>query len=128
MKRRWTKSVRARTADPVRVAKCEAPVGWILHELGGAGKRDIHRSVAVTLAVRQVFVGGSDPQRFQFAVEVATFQAKSCSRLRHVPAVLLQFPPNEFPLVGAAGFVLRRVRVMGAFRAGAEEVGGEGMR
>src|SRR5882762_8991795 len=128
MKRRWTKSVRARTADPVRIAKCEAPVGWILHELGGAGKRDIHRSVAVTLAVRQVLVRGSDPQRFQFAVEVAAFQAKSCSRLRHVPAVLLQFPQDEFPLIGAAGFVQRRVRMMGAFRGAAEEFGREVMR
>src|SRR3979411_2748499 len=121
MKRLWTKSVRARTADPVRIAKYEAPVGWILHELGGAGKRDIHRSVAVRLAVRQVLVRGSDPQRFQLAVEVAAFQAKSGCRLRHVPAVLLQFPQDEFPLVGAAGFMQRLVGKMGAFGGAAAE-------
>src|SRR5258706_12771754 len=114
MKRRWTKSVRARTADPVRVAKCEAPVGWILHELGGAGKRDMHSSIGATLAVRQVLVGGSDPQRFQFALAVAAFESKSCSRLCRVPARVLQFPRHEFPPVGAPAVVPAGVGMIGA--------------
>src|SRR5712691_9641370 len=82
----------------------------------------------VSLPVRQVSVRGSDPQRLHFAVEVAAFQAKSFGCLRHVPAMLLQFPQYEFPLIGAAGLMQRRVRMVRAFRGAAEEFGREVMR
>src|SRR6202030_2489634 len=128
MKRRWTMSVLASSADPVRLPKSETPGGRILHEFAVSQETRNARSVTVTLPVRQVLVGGSDSQRFHLAVEVAAFQAEGCCRLRHVPAVLLQFPQYKFPLVGAARFVQRRVRMVGAFRGAAKEFGREVMR
>src|ERR1700674_909109 len=121
-------SVLVRSADPVRVAKSETPVGRILHEFAVSRETRNLRSVTVTLLVRQVLVRSSDPQRLHLAVEVAALQAESRSRLRHVPAMLLQFPQYEFPLVGAAGFMQRRIRMVGTFRGAAEEFGREMMR
>src|SRR6266480_5072450 len=128
MKRRWTMSVLASSVDPVRLLKSETPVGGILHESAVSRETRNVRSVTVTLPVRQVLVRGSDPQRLHFAVEMAAFQAKSCGCLRHVPAMLLQFPQYEFTLVGAAGLMQRRVRMVRAFRGAAEELGREVMR
>src|SRR5437660_9330103 len=116
-------SVLASSAVPVRLLKSETPVGGILHESAVSRETRNVRSVTVTLLVRQVLVGGSDSQRLHFAVEVAALQAKSRGRLRHVPAMLLQFPQYEFPLVGAAGLMQRRVRMVRAFRGAAEELG-----
>src|SRR6202165_886080 len=121
-------SVLVRSADPVRVAKSETPVGRILHEFAVSRETRNLRTVTVTVLVRQVLVRGSDPQGFHLAVEVAALQAESRSRLRHVPAMLLQFPQYEFPLVGAAGFMQRRIRMVGTFRGAAEEFGREMMR
>src|SRR6266550_4941219 len=121
-------SVLASSADPVRLVKSETPVGGILHESAVSRETRNVRSVTVTLLVRQVLVGGSDSQRLYFAVEVAALQAKSRGRLRHVPAMLLQFPQYEFPLVGAAGLMQRRVRMVRAFRGAAEEFGRKVMR
>src|ERR1700687_1764148 len=128
MKRGSTMSVLASSADPVRLPKSEAPVGRILHEFAVSRETRNVRSVTVTLVVRQVLVGGSDSQRLHLAVEVAAFQAKSRGRLGHVPAMLLQFPQYEFPLVGAACLMQRRVRMVRAFRGAAEEFGREVMR
>ena len=100
-------NVLARSADPVRLPKSETPVGRILHEFALSRETRNVQSVTVTLLVRQVLVGGSDPQRLHLAVEVAALQAKSRGRLRHVPAMLLQFPQYEFPLVGAACLMQR---------------------
>jgi len=50
-------------------------------------------------------IGGGNSQRLHFAVKVAAFQPQSGGCLRHVPAVLLQFAQNKFPLIGAARFV-----------------------
>src|ERR1700674_4876176 len=106
MKRRWTMNVLARSADPVRLPKSETPVGRILHDRSLArNEKCAKRDGCAT--VRQVLVWGSDPQRLHLAVEVAALQAKSRGRLRHVPAMLLQFPQYEFPLVGAACLMQR---------------------
>src|SRR3979411_1308692 len=88
----------------------------------------MYRGRPEALPLREALSRGSNPKRLHFAVEVAAFQAESRGRLRHVPAVLLQFPEDEFPLIGAACFVQCRVRMVGTFRGAAEEFGREGMR
>src|ERR1700719_909048 len=128
MKRRWTMSVLASSADPVRLPKSETPGGRILHEFAVLQETRNARSVTVTLPVRQVLVGGSDSQRFHLAVEVAAFQAEGCCRLRHVSAVLLQFPQYKFPPVGAARFMKGGVGTVGASGGAAKESGRDVMR
>src|ERR1700704_4511700 len=88
----------------------------------------MYRGRPEALPLREDLVRSRNSKRLHFAVEVAAFQAESRGRLRHVPAVLLQFPQDEFPLVGAACFVQCRVRMVGTFRGAAEEFGREVMR
>ena len=73
-------------------------------------------------------VRSGDPKRFHLAVEVAAFEAECGSRLRHVPAVFLQLSQNEFPFVGTARFVQRRIRMLGTLGGSAEEFGRQVMR
>jgi len=54
-----------------------------------------------------MLVRGGDSERLHFAIEVAAFQAESRRRLRHVPAMLLQFAQDEFALVGATRLMQR---------------------
>ena len=69
------------------------------------GEDKVHREANPT--IQHALIGSGDSERLHFAIEVAAFEAESRRRLRHVPAVLLQFPQNEFALVGAARFVQR---------------------
>src|SRR5229473_1422556 len=129
MKRRWTTNVRARTADPISAAKWLTQVCGILHDIDcSAGKRERRGLALGTPLVPGVLVWGGNPQRFHFAVEVAAFQAKSRGRLRHVPAVLLQFAQDEFALVGAACLMQRGVRMVGTLRSATEELGWQVVR
>src|SRR5437762_4649481 len=73
-------------------------------------------------------VGGGDAEGFHFAVEVGAFEADGVGGLRHVPAIFLELAENEFAFVGAAGFVERAVRLLGAFDDTAEKFGRKMMR
>src|SRR6266851_5132342 len=68
-------------------------------------------------------IGGGDAERFHFAVQVAALEAQSRGRLRHVPAVFLQLAQNKFPLIGAACFVKRGIRVLRTLRHAAKDFG-----
>src|SRR6266481_1813057 len=67
-------------------------------------------------------------ERLHFAVEVAALEAQSRCRLRHVPAVFLQLAQNKFPLIGAACFVKRGIRVLRTLRHAAKDFGWEMVR
>src|SRR5579863_5891697 len=76
----------------------------------------------------ETLIGGSDAQRFHFAVEVRAFEADGGGGLGHVPAIFLEFAEDEFAFVGAASFVQGAVRLLGAFYHAAEKFGREMMR
>src|SRR6266568_5774195 len=101
----------------------------ILHELRvSRGKEEVAAGASKSAAVRGVLIRGGDAQRFQFAVEVAAFEAQGGGGLRHIPAVLLKFPQDEFPFIGTARFMERRVGMVRAFRSAAKEFGRQVMR
>src|SRR5271154_1751708 len=72
-------------------------------------------------AATKALLRGGDAEALHFAVEVAALQAQRSGRLRHVPAVLLQFSQDKFAFVGAAGFVQRVVGLLRAFGGAAEK-------
>src|SRR6266446_8137411 len=128
MKRRWTENVRTRTADPVSAAKWLTQVWRILHEFGDSREKESCAWVGRQLRRSRSSIRRGNSQRLHFAVEVAAFQTQSGGCLRHVPAVLLQFAQNKFPLIGAARFMQRGVGLVRAFGCAAEEFRRQVMR
>jgi hypothetical protein len=57
---------------------------------GPVGKRAVPANDS-DRQVTCILIRGGDSQRLHFAIQVAAFEAQSRGRLRHIPAVLLQF-------------------------------------